>query len=819
MARYGSGRGGLIWLVLISAVLGVAAWLALGGPIDVSRLRANLEHGVKRATGRDLTISGPMRVTMGWSPLITAEGIALANVPGGTAPAMISAKSLRAQVALLPLLRGAVEVQDITLDGANILLETTPDGHANWQLQPERRVLYGSPEVSEPVGSGGGHTLDLQRIRVTNGQVTWRQQNGKSLTTTIDKAEVAAESDTSPMNVKVRGSSYGVPFALEGSTGSYSRLQGGPVTALVGAWPLYATLTSGAASLKLEGGVNHPDEWRGYSFLVTANAPDLTPLLAWVPASFAMPWKEVNFTTRFSDGNNAVFRTTALSLHTGAADLGAAVPGLAVKEAVFSAPGPGQQASLSVNGTYQGAALRVAGTATQPDVLTPNVPVPVSFSFQAGQANASAHGTLPMSLNGNGIDLTVDVRAPTLADLSALAGRPLPDIRDVQAGAHLADAGFRLRGLNIRDLSVTSSAGDLAGSVVAAWAPVLTLNGTLTTHHLDLDAIQAAWRMLAQAAPEAAPAPPQTPDQVAAPGSAEPLLSDTPLPFAMLRGADADLTLNMDSVTLGGEAYRDLQGRLQASGGKVVVNPLRVTTPQGMVIAGLTIDASVSPTPVALNLRSPSLSAARVTDLLGYPGGATGNLQVDAQLSGSGDTRRALAASLQGHLGVTLVGGTVSDALLQPLLGEALNAASVPPLEGTTPVRCFALRTDFVRGNGHVRGLALDTPKLALSGTGDIDFADETVALHLRPSVRVGGTGVSAPVSLTGGFGNLRAALDPVLNGRVGISIGGGGPGDAGCGAMLSLARGGMAGPVPAAAPAQNGPHKKPIDLLKGLFH
>jgi AsmA protein len=813
MARYAR----IIWLVGLSAVLGTAAWLALGGPIDASRLRADIERGVSRATGRQLTISGPLRVTMGWSPVISADRVALANLPGGTAPWMIAAKSLRAQVALLPLLNGAVELQNVTLDGAEILLETTPDGHPNWQFQPAHRDF--SAASGEPASAGGGHTFALQRLLLTHGQLTWRQPGGTSLVAAVDRAEITADSATSPLSASAQGTSYGVPFALTAAAGSYSRLQGGPVTALAGAWPLGATLTAAGATLKLDGGITHPDERRGYSFVLTGNAPDMTALRPWLPARLAMPWKDVNFTTRITDGNNAVFRTNALSLRTGAADLGAAVPGLVVKEALLSAPGPGQQATLSVDGTYQGAPLRIAANATQPDVLAANLPVPVSFSFQAGAATAGAHGTVPMSLAGNGIDLAVDVHAPSLADLSALAGRPLPDIRDVQASGHLADAGFRLRGLNFRDLSVTSSAGDMAGSVTAAWAPVLALNGTLTSHHLDLDAILAAWRMLHQTAPASAAGAPPPPDAAPAdPGDAA-FLSDTPLPFAALRGADADLTLNLDGVTFGGEQYHDLAGHLLATAGKVVLNPLRVVTPHGTIIAGATVDASATPAPVALNLRSPGLSAAGITALFGYPGGATGNLQVDAQLSGIGDTSRALAASLQGHLGMTLVGGTVSDALLQPLLGAALDAASVPPLEGTTPVRCFASRTEFVHGRGHLRGFALDTPKLALSGSGDIDFVDETVSLHLRPAVRLGGTGVSAPVSLSGPFGHLHAALDPVLDGRVGISIGGAGPGDAGCGAMLGQARGGMPGPIPAAAPTQSEPRKKPIDLLKGLFH
>ena len=107
---------------------------------------------------------------------------------------------------------------------------------------------------------------------------------------------------------------------------------------------------------------------------------------------------------------------------------------------------------------------------------------------------------------------------------------------------------------------------------------------------------------------------------------------------ALVHDADADLTLAASRLTVGGESYRDLQAHLFASGGKLVLNPARVTAPGGVMIGALTLDAGIDPSPVALTLRAPSMSASRVASLLGFAGGATGQMQVDAQLSGVGDT-------------------------------------------------------------------------------------------------------------------------------------------------------------------------------------
>jgi AsmA protein len=823
----------LVLLAAVAIVLGVGVWIKLGAGINAERLKASLQQAVQRATGRGFTIDGPVHVTLGLSPRLTAENIRLANLPGGSRPDMLTARSLQAQVALLPLLEGEVVVLAVTLEAPDILLENGSDGIPNWQFHAARTPLYRDPDASPAAHTGGGQ-VQINRIRLNGGHIAISAPNLPAIAADLVGAEIKAESGSSPLHGQISGQAGQVPFSVTINAGSFDRLQGGPVMALSGAWPLTVQLQAAGASLKLDGGVNHPDEFRGYAFLVTGNAPDMTPLASWLPKPLALPWKDVNFTVRLTDGNNGVLRTSGLSLHAGEADLTAGVPGLILKEAVFSAPGPGQQAELNVDGVFQGAPLRIAGSTTQPDTLATTVPIPVAISAQVASATLSARGTVPPGLTGNGFDLTLDVRAPSLAELTPLAGRALPDIRDIVFGAHLGDAGFRLRGLHLRELSADSSLGDVSGDVTIAWSPVPTLSGTLAAKHFDIDAARAAFDMITAAAePPAPPAPaPVAPPAAATPAAppaepapAEPtpqrLIPDTKLPFAALHGADANLTLSADRVKLDGETYSDLQAHLLANDGKLILNPLRLTSPQGAIIGAFTLDEGVDPPSVAVTLRSPSLSASRVAALLGETGGATGTVQVDAQLNGTGDTPRALAASLTGHLGVTMVNGTITDTMVQALFANALGTAGVPMGDGSSDVRCFALRADFYHGAGRVRALSLDTSRMSVDGDGVLDLGAETLALHLRPIVRIGGTGVAAPVSVSGAFSELKPALDPMPNGRVGITIGGPRPNDDSCVAQLALARGGMPGPMPSLAGPEPGTRKKkkPIDLLQGLFH
>jgi AsmA protein len=845
------GYGGLILLGALVVVGGVGGWLAVSEAVSPERLKAEIERSVTHATGRVFTINGPIHVTLSLAPEVTAENVSLANIDGGTRAQMLTASSLSGRVALLPLMFGGeVVVEDVTLTNPDLLLEQNADGMPNWQFRVLRRPLTAPPAASGDTGEppaaraeGGTRAsrVQIHAVHFEGGHIAWRPAPGSAfgtlLAADVKSLAVFAPDDDTPMHGTLTGRAGTTDITAKLNTGAFNRLEGGPVTVLAGAWPLTLEVQGAGASLKLEGGINHPDQMRGYAFLLSANAPDLAPFAGLLPRPLALPLHDVNLTVRLTDGNNEQFRTEGLSLHAGSADLSSAIPGLVLKDAVFSAPGPGQQAQLSVQGVFQGAPLRLVGTATQPDVLATNVPVPLAFSGQVASATLSARGTLPASVGANGLDLQVSVRTPTLADLSPLAGRPLPDIRDVVFEAHLGDAGFRLRGVDMRNVVFSSSLGDVAGNVTLAWAPVATLNGTLTSKHFDIDAAQDAWAAYQAAAPAPAGAATGTP-AAAGPAPGQPVVaaaapdadsgggrmfSDRPLPFAALHGADADLTLSAGSLTIAHETYRDLSARLLANDGKLILNPLRIVAPQGLLTGALSLDAGIDPPPVAVTLRSPSMSAAGLAAALGYAGGATGTVQVDAQLSGTGTTPHELAASVSGHLGLTMVNGTITDTLLEGALGSALNAAGVPPIGGSTEVRCFALRTDFHHGMGEVQDLSLDTSRLALDGDGSVNLGDETLNLHLRPVLRVGGTGVAAPVLLQGGFSNLKPTLEPAMaGGRFGLTIGGPAPNDNACAGKLSEARGGMAGPMPnmVAAPQQSGgKHKKPADLLRGLFH
>ncbi|MDB5374431.1 MAG: hypothetical protein JWP04_3073, partial [Belnapia sp.] len=123
---------GLALLVLLPAAA-LAVFLAT---FDAEAQKPRIQAAVEAATGRKLTLAGPIGLKFALAPTLTLQDVALANAPGGSRPQMASIRRVEVEVALLPLLSRQVEVRRLVLLGPDILLETDAAGRPNWAFGP-----------------------------------------------------------------------------------------------------------------------------------------------------------------------------------------------------------------------------------------------------------------------------------------------------------------------------------------------------------------------------------------------------------------------------------------------------------------------------------------------------------------------------------------------------------------------------------------------------------------------------------------------------------------------------------------------------------
>ncbi|MFN4284172.1 MAG: AsmA family protein [Alphaproteobacteria bacterium] len=218
-------RAGKIAAIAAIVALGLLALLGVGvlvlSQLDFSRYKPLIAEQARAATGRALAIDGEIRLAPSLVPSLSVEKVRFENAAFGTRPDMVTAERLEAAVALLPLLRGEIDIRRIALIAPDILLETDKAGRGNWEFAAR------APSASAPA-AGGGALPKLGALIIRDGLLTYRDGvSGKA--TTLAVSRLAAAGD--PLAIDMAGAYDGRPVTLEaklalrGETAEFSDLQ------------------------------------------------------------------------------------------------------------------------------------------------------------------------------------------------------------------------------------------------------------------------------------------------------------------------------------------------------------------------------------------------------------------------------------------------------------------------------------------------------------------------------------------------------------------------------------------------------------------
>jgi uncharacterized protein involved in outer membrane biogenesis len=180
------GLGALIAALLI----GLAYLSTLISPAKLTQM---LVVEVREATGRELTITGPVRLGFFPKIAVSAEQVSLSNAAWAKSPQMASLEKVALEISLLPLLSGRIEVNSIQLAGLTLNLETNAKGDGNWVMGDA--TLSGSktsqaassapqattPKASSDADTAGRNTVLIENLNLINGQIRY-QASGAAVT-------------------------------------------------------------------------------------------------------------------------------------------------------------------------------------------------------------------------------------------------------------------------------------------------------------------------------------------------------------------------------------------------------------------------------------------------------------------------------------------------------------------------------------------------------------------------------------------------------------------------------------------------------------
>ena len=810
--------------------------------LDTEALKPRITAAVEAATGRRLELRGPVSFTPALVPTIAIEDVALANTAGGSAPHMLTARRIELRLALLPLLSRAIDIRSLTIVEPRLLLETDAEGRPNW-------VFAAAPPATPPTGApanpipapprepGAGLTLGVHSLTLTDGTLTWR--DGVSGTTRVLAIErLTTRATAQALTHEARLAVEGKALRLRGETGTIAAFQ-----APSAPWPLRLALETEGVTLTVQGEAAEPARMRGWRGHAEGTLDSLARLAAFMPQLATLPPANgITFRIAAHEaGGTAII--DSLRVGAGATDLTTLRPGLALRSLTLAVEAADAPVTIAAEGALGRLPLALTGTLGRLSALLAGAaaPLPVDVTLTAADASLRLQGMAGTLPAGAGLDLAFAARVPDAAALAMLADMRAPALRDIAATGRLAQPEHGR--VTLRDLRATSSAGNVAGALTLAMGARPALTGTLTSDRIDLTALDLAPATV----PVAPPAPAAAVAPSPAPGPRR-VIPEMGIDLVALRGADADLRFTIATLQATPELpLTAVSAHLVLREGQLLLDRIAATTPGGAMSGSIAADARATPAALRLALRGDGINLAALRPSLGDRfGHGTGD--VDIALSGTGADTRALAASLDGHLGLALVDGRISQSLLAgipPDLLRLLVPQGIPP-EGL-PLRCFALRAPVSGGTLRAHTFLAETSIGRIGATGAIHLADERIELRLLPNLRTGMINLRAPIPLAGtlaaprlGRVDAAAAAAAGLNALLGTqrtpdrtlegaseALGGGAPTLPECDVALAAARAGRPGAAPATpapvTPPTSAPGEAPrapnaADILRGLL-
>ncbi|MEZ5934375.1 MAG: AsmA family protein [Alphaproteobacteria bacterium] len=161
---------GVLLVLLVGAVI-AAPFL-----VPAETIKSQLTAQVESATGRKLAVDGDLGLSVFPNLAVDMSGVRFAGAAGSEVTDMVSLKELQVELKVLPLLSGAVEVDQFVLVEPVIHLEVDAGGKANWELETGGETAASSAGSTESAAEGSDGSLPITElklgdIRIENGSL------------------------------------------------------------------------------------------------------------------------------------------------------------------------------------------------------------------------------------------------------------------------------------------------------------------------------------------------------------------------------------------------------------------------------------------------------------------------------------------------------------------------------------------------------------------------------------------------------------------------------------------------------------------------
>jgi AsmA protein len=154
-------------LIAVVVAAGVFIIAAATRMIPADTVRQAVVNEIRAVTGLDPLLRGPVSISMFPAPIVEFSDVALGESAGGETA--LAVDQLTANLRLMPLLAGHIEIADISLTRPHVAVTVYPDGRTNWS--PLIDILA---RALKPNAKHDERVLSFSEIRINDGVVRVR---------------------------------------------------------------------------------------------------------------------------------------------------------------------------------------------------------------------------------------------------------------------------------------------------------------------------------------------------------------------------------------------------------------------------------------------------------------------------------------------------------------------------------------------------------------------------------------------------------------------------------------------------------------------
>ena len=203
---------GAFMLVLIIVIIVASTY-------DFNKFKPRITELAKEYTGRELRINGNIKVGISLHPSLALDDIAFQNASWGSRPEMITAKRIEVRIALLPLIKGTISVENLNLFEPDYLIEIDRHGKTNMAFDVPEKPPAKARE-KEPEAKIAPY-FRLRDITIKNGKLTFMDHRDNSKDVLILQEYVQEAADfRAESKMRFAGTYNNHSIKLQGKVGS-----------------------------------------------------------------------------------------------------------------------------------------------------------------------------------------------------------------------------------------------------------------------------------------------------------------------------------------------------------------------------------------------------------------------------------------------------------------------------------------------------------------------------------------------------------------------------------------------------------------------